>query len=78
MSCERDDEQLKEFLGDYLNDVFEQDVVNAHAPQYLQHLAHANQHRVSLYHTMTSSCLQGLPFHTPVYNISIACVQVVV
>ena len=28
--------------------------------------------------TMTSPCLQGLPFHTLVYNTSIACVQVVV
>ena len=42
----------------------------------LQHLAQANQcllHSLH-YHTMTSSCMQGLPFHTPVYNASI-CVQ---
>ena len=30
-----------------------------------------------LHHPMTALCLQGLPFHTPVNNTSIACVQVV-
>ena len=30
-----------------------------------------------LYHTMIASCLQDLPFHSPVHNTSIACMQAV-
>ena len=29
------------------------------------------------YHTMIASCLQDLPFHSPVHNTSIACMQAV-
>ena len=31
----------------------------------------------TLCYTMTSTCLQDLPFHIPVYNTSLACMQVV-
>ena len=30
-----------------------------------------------LYHTMIASCLQDLPFHSPIHNTSIACMQAV-
>ena len=44
----------------------------------LQHLAHDQCPLYSLpYHTMTFSCLQNLPFHSPVYNTSIACMQTI-
>ena len=81
MYCERDDKQTNEFLGQrqQLDHVLEQDVVNAHVPQCCNILSiYANQYLLhSLpYHTMTSSSMQGLPFHTPVYNTSIACEQV--
>ena len=41
----------------------------------LQHLVHANQcllHSLP-YYIMTSSCLQGLPFRSPVYNTDSMC-----
>ena len=34
-----------------------------------------HNHISFLYHTMTSSHLQGLPFHNPVYDVSISCMQ---
>ena len=77
-SCERDDEQANEFLGQLIKigHVLKQDVVNVHAHTKYYSTSHVcclhNQCPMLylyMHYTMTSSCLQDLLFHCPVYNI---------